>query len=141
MTTSAALTITVDDDNVLRVLRHAESALGRVVGLAAKELASQAAQAGRAVTPKLGARWAIEGRGTRERQVRAPEWWAHFLAGGTKPHGPRRAPALVFAADGAFVRTDHVRGVTATHFDKKAVDRTKPRVAEIIARAIQEAAT
>jgi len=135
-----SLTITVDDESVLRVLRQTEGALERVLTPIAQETARMAAEAGGAVTPKLGAPWEIEGEGSFERKVRAPEWWAHFLAGGTKDHGPRNSPALVFTLDGNTIRAGRVRGVTATHFDKKAIDRTRPRVAQIIARVLEEAA-
>lgn len=133
-----SLTIVVDDENVLRVLRNTADALEHVITPIAKDVAKEAREAGRAVTPKLGAEWHIDGRGA-ERRVEAPEWWAHFLAGGTKDHGPRKAPLLRFSIDGNVIHATHVRGIAATHFDKKAVDRSKSHVTSIIEHALQEA--
>jgi hypothetical protein len=135
-----SLTVRVDDENVLRVLRQTEGALQRVIEPIAEAAARFAAEAGGAVQPKLGQPWRVEGAGAFERKVEAPEWWAHFFAGGTKDHGPRNAPLLVFSIQGNTIHAGHVRGIAASHFDKKAVDRTKPLVAQIIARVLEEAA-
>lgn len=38
-------------------------------------------------------------------------WFDHFVIGGTRDHGPRRADALAFQGRNGFVVTKHVRGV------------------------------
>lgn len=38
-------------------------------------------------------------------------WFRHFVIGGTRDHGPRKAGALVFEGRSGFVVTRHVRGV------------------------------
>lgn len=38
-------------------------------------------------------------------------WFRHFVIGGTRAHGPRRAKLMVFAGRSGTVRTAHVRGV------------------------------
>lgn len=139
----AALSITFEDDAILRSLGELERAVRvNLAGKAASAVKQYVEEEGRAVTPKLGEGWRIIGYGdTYTRHVRASKsnWWAHFFAGGTKDHGPRKAPALVFTVDGNTIRADHVRGITATHFDKKAIERAESRMSELLRQAIEEA--
>jgi hypothetical protein len=132
----ASLVITVDADEVIRLMRRAEDALDLLVAAVADELAEESAREGGQISSRLGQRWPVEGTGDEQRTVEAPEWWAHFVAGGTKPHGPVHAPRLVFAVDGRVVSAHTVSGTAADPFDERAIRATESRVDDIIARLI-----
>jgi hypothetical protein len=130
------LSITVDDEQVVRATQHAITTLEELITIASVITDEEAMAEGGAVTPKLGAPWEITGVGPTERQIVAPEWWAHFLAHGTRPHGPNNAQFLVFEVSGEMVFASFVSGVKATHFDERAVERAKSKVEQAIVRAL-----
>lgn len=134
--TGVPVTIRVDDDEVLRLLRRVEGGLDRLVEEVAEELADEAAREGRSVSSRLGAKWPVSGTGDETRHVEAPEWWAHFIAGGTKDHGARSAPRLAFTIDSRFVTPTHVRGIAPNPFDERAIRTTEHRVDDIVRRLI-----
>lgn len=134
---AAGLTITVDSEEVTVKLKRAMNALDNLVLNAARQLAVDAAREGGNVNPVLGDRWNVD-RGMFEAKVSAPEeaWWAHFIAGGTKQHGPRTAPRMVFELDGTIISATQVAGIPANPFDKRAVSRTRSRLDDIIRRML-----
>lgn len=50
-------------------------------------------------------------------------FFRHFVIGGTKDHGPRRAAALSFQGRNGFVVTKHVRGVRPNPIISRVADR------------------
>lgn len=133
---AVSVTITADADEVLAYIRRAQGSLDRLVQEVAEEVAQEAAAEGGKVSSRLGAEWPVEGTGRERRTVEAPEWWAHFLAGGTRDHGPRNAPRLVFEVDGNIVSALHVRGIAADPFDKRAIEAVDHRVDDIMRRVM-----
>jgi hypothetical protein len=139
MTTSASLSFTVDDDQVIHMLQHAASALDDVIRLVATQAEEDLRHEAGAAQSKLGAPWDIQGTGPTERHIEAPEWWAHFVAHGTRPHGPRSADVMLFEVDGETIGASFVQGTSATHFDEKALTKTRARVDDILRRVLEEA--
>lgn len=136
MTTS--ITIRVDDDKVVAALRNVANGIDDVIERVAEELAETVADEARPASSRLGAPWQVGAEGDT-RHVIAPEWWAHFIAGGTADHGPSTAPRLAFSVDGTMVYARHVRGISADPFDKRAVARTESRVDDIMRDVIARA--
>lgn len=134
-----AITITVDDDRVLAALRNVENGIEDLIDRVADELAGNVATEAGQRSTRLGAPWEVEGAGPDERHVVAPEFFAHFLAGGTQAHGPARASRLVFAVDGKMVFARHVSGITADHFDERAIKKTESRVDDLMRDVIARA--
>lgn len=52
--------------------------------------------------------------------------YAIYQEEGTRAHGPRRAKVMRFKSGGKFVFARWVRGVTASHFLRRAKDRLTP---------------
>lgn len=50
-------------------------------------------------------------------------WFDHFVIGGTRDHGPRRADALVFQGRNGVVRAKRVRGVKPNPMVDRVADR------------------
>lgn len=140
---NASLAFTFEDEALLHSLGEIERIVRVNFATKAATLVKEyVEEEGGAVTPRLASGWRIYGYGdTYTRHVRASKsnWWAHFLAGGTRPHGPRSAPYLIFTIDGNTIHASSVRGVAATHFDQKAVDRARSRMGELLHEAIREA--
>lgn len=134
-----SLTFVVEDEKVRHMLTNASHALDKLVERVAVGFEKEIRGTAGAVSDRLGAPWEITGMGPHERSVVAPEWWAHFLAHGTREHGPRTADRLVFQIDGSVISVASVRGTKATHFDLKAVDKMKGRVDDILRQVIKEA--
>jgi hypothetical protein len=130
------LTLTVLWEEFAQELGAFTGRLDQIVELAAKDLADAAAQEGGEHSKRLGADWPVSGTGPGERHVVAPEWWAHFVAGGTQAHGPARAQKLVFTVDGQQVRASRVSGTPATKFDERAVERSRSNLDDVVRRAI-----
>lgn len=61
-------------------------------------------------------------------------WFRHFLIGGTKDHGPRRAKALVFEGRNGVVRTRRVRGIPANPIVARVADRYERQAYDAIDR-------
>ena len=134
----AVVSITVDSEGMVRALDRVENGLDQLVGLVAQDLANVAAQEAGQASTRLGNPWTITGGGPVTRNVVAPEWWAHFLAGGTRDHGPRTASMLVFGggAGGEAIFAQFVQGIPADPFDKRAVTRATANVDDILNRLI-----
>jgi hypothetical protein len=138
MTAALGVTFVVENEQVLAMLARVETGLSRIVGLVAEALALDAASEAGQVSTRLGQPWPVSGTSPVERHVEAPEWWAHFLAGGTRSHGPTSAPQLAFEVDGNMVFASYVSGISADHFDERAVEQTKGRVDDIIRLVLLE---
>jgi hypothetical protein len=69
----------------------------------------------------------------------AEQWWAHFLARGTRPHGPRRASRLRFVVRGEVVWALHVAGLPPDPFDERAAAAVRSRLDEVLRQALEEA--
>lgn len=136
--TTSSWTVTVDADRVILALKRVEGGIAEVVEQVAQELADQLSTEGGKVSSRLGAEWPVTGSGD-ERHVEAPEWWAHFLAGGTADHGPTSAPRMAFVVDGQSVFATHVVGIPATHFDDQAAHNTESRIDQIMHDIIERA--
>jgi hypothetical protein len=133
------LSFTVEDEAVLASFRRVESGLHDVIVKLAEDLAHEAAMEAGHRSSRLGMPWEIQGTGSLERHVVAPEWWAHFLAGGTVAHGPTSADKLVFEVDGEVVFASFVSGIPGDHFDERAVGKTRGHVDDIMRRVIASA--
>jgi hypothetical protein len=133
---TAGITFVVEDDAVLRKLRATADDLEHLITALAEQAADDLRLEGGHVASHLAAPWEIEGFGDAERRVVAPVWWAHFLAGGTQAHGPVSAGKLVFQVAGEMVFADYVGGISATHFDEAALNRTRSHVDEIARRIV-----
>ena len=129
----------VDEDAMVRALHGAVDRVEQLVGRVAMELADNLKTEGGTIYPQLGETWNVD-RGPTQFQARvaAPEeaWWAHFVAGGTKEHGPRRAERMLFEVDGETVAATRVSGVPANPFHERAMARTRSRVDDILRRMI-----
>lgn len=127
----------VDEGDFLRDLDRVEGRVDLLLGAVARDLADNLEEEGGAIYPALGEPWDIE-KGLTQVRVHAPEdaWWAHFVAGGTKDHGPRAADRMVFTVDGETVAAEHVAGVPATGFDKRAISRTRSKMAVLLRRVV-----
>lgn len=137
--TGVAVSFTVEEEQVLANLTHAEEAMGHVIDLLAQDLAEEVRMEAGQYSRSLAAPWKITGIGPTERMVMAPEWWAHILAHGSVAHGPVTADKLVFSVAGEQVFATFVSGITGRHFDEAAINRTAGRADEIIKRVITEA--
>lgn len=129
----------VDDRALVSAMRHDVNKLERLVELVAMDLSGNLEEEGGAVQSALGGHWNVDrGPGQFAARVQAPEdaWWAHFIAHGTRDHGPRSADRLVFAVDGQVVSADRVRGVTANPFDERAKMHTRSKIPTIIRRML-----
>lgn len=127
--------VSVDAAAFNRAMEGAVRAIVRSIDPMGEDLAASLAIEGGAVKDGLGAKWKLSGSGL-ERKVTAPVFWAHWLARGTRDHGPQRSPHMTFPVSDGFVSTDFVRGITATHFDEKAIERTEGHLEAIITRAL-----
>lgn len=63
-------------------------------------------------------------------------WFEHFVIGGTRAHGPRRAKALVFKGRGGMVVTNRVRGVPPNPMVDRVADRFESQAYAAIDRAL-----
>lgn len=132
------LSFVVEDDQVLAQLRRVAEGVPDLVKFLADDLADYAAAEARGASSRLGAPWQVTVVGEVGHVV-APEWWAHFVAGGTRAHGPRKAEKLVFEVDGETVFADWVEGMPSDPFDKRAIAKTETHVDDIMKRIIAEA--
>jgi len=139
VTGNLTLEFVVNDEQVISAFRNLEEGLTHLIVLAAEDLSESARLEAGHASHRLAAPWAIEGIGSTERRVVAPEWWAGFLAHGTQAHGPKKADHLVFTVDGEVVFADFVQGIPADPFDQRAVTRTASHVDEIMRRVIETA--
>jgi hypothetical protein len=137
--TAAAITFEVDDDLFVRVMHEASERVEDLVTAVAVDLARSLESEGGQILPKLGEGWDIKpSLSPWSRTVVAPDdaWWAHFIAHGTRDHGPRQADRLIFTVDGETVSAEQVRGITANPFDERAIARTRSHVDEILRRLL-----
>lgn len=63
-------------------------------------------------------------------------FFRHFVIGGTRDHGPRRAAALVFQGRSGFVVTKHVRGVRPNPIITRVADRLEGQAYAAIDKAL-----
>jgi hypothetical protein len=130
----------VDSGELTRKMRHVDDAIERLVMTVSMELAEELESEGGQVAAPLGDNWNVE-RGVFSATVQAPSdaWWAHFLARGTRAHGPKsESDRLVFTtADNGVVSADFVAGITANPFDDRALARTRGRVDDILRRLMR----
>lgn len=63
-------------------------------------------------------------------------FFRHWIIGGTKDHGPRRAEALVFEGEHGIVRTKRVRGVKANPIIDRVAQRLEGQAYAAIDRAL-----
>lgn len=68
-------------------------------------------------------------------------WFRHFIIGGTKDHGPRRAQALVFDGRNGIVRARRVRGVPAHPIVGQVADRYERQAYDAIDRHLDSTET
>lgn len=123
MTAALVFRVTGDEEIAAKLLATA-SVMSEMIDHAADLLAKDVAAEAASVSTRLSAPWSIEGWGGTKRVV-APEFFAHFLAGGTSPHGPSTATRLVFEVDGGMVFAKAVSGIPANPFDDRAVAKTQ----------------
>ena len=119
----------VDDRALVWLGQQTTSALDRLIDDITEDLRQTAAEesASRHIT------WTAEpGR------VVADQWFAHFLARGTAPHGPESARRLFFSIDGQMVSPAFVAGIPADPFHERAAEAESSRIDDILRRAIGE---
>jgi hypothetical protein len=133
--TTPALELSVDDVELLRALDGAVDAVAAAIDEMAAELRDQVATESAGASRRVGDSWEVLRDGP-ERRVSSDVFFAAFLARGTRGHGPRRAPRLVFAIDGDVIRTGFVAGISANPFDMRAITATEARSEDVIARLI-----
>jgi hypothetical protein len=63
-------------------------------------------------------------------------FFRHFVIGGTKDHGPRRAAALSFQGRSGFVVTKHVRGVRPNPIITRVANRLESQAYAAIDRSL-----
>lgn len=131
-----ALDIKIDDEQLVQFVGETIAKLPNFIDELAKEVSEEVAIEASGVSTRLGAPWEVRGDSPTEREIVPPEWWAHFLSGGTQPHGPVHASKLTFTVDGNTVFADFVGGIAADHFDQRAVDNVNSRCEEIFGRVV-----
>lgn len=133
--------VELDLSELNRFLDSGKRAVDRTTDLVARSLRDNISTESSPVSSRISRSWRVRpGRGTERRVVAGEDaWFAHFLAGGTRPHGPRSANRLVFEIGNKTIWAKRVRGIPATHFDERAIDMTETRVDQIMSRAIREA--
>lgn len=135
---TASLTFTwIGDEDLVARLHVTAGALDHLIDLAAEELAKNIATEAASVSSRLGAPWDVIGFTGTDKKVVAPEFFAHFLAGGTVAHGPRVASRLMFAVDGTMVFAKQVSGIGPNPFDERAVAKTQGSLDSLVSRIIE----
>ncbi|HXF71253.1 MAG TPA: hypothetical protein VNO79_01415 [Actinomycetota bacterium] len=118
--------LVVDDREVVRLLRRAEEGVRELPEKIARAVAEEATEESRS----RGITW--RPRTEPDLAAEAEQWWAHFLARGTRPHGPRRAPRLRLLLGGGEVGwAMEVAGVRADPFHERAISRARTRLEEL----------
>lgn len=134
---TAEISVEIDFSDVQRYLDEGREAIARAIDAAAEDLAAVVGEEAESSSHRLGEPWPIEQVG-EDRRVYAPEFFAHFLARGTRDHGPRSGEFLVFEQDGQMVFARRVRGIPANPFGERAVERTEERLDAIITETFEE---
>lgn len=129
-----SVTFVVEDEQVVRMLRAADEAVRELPERLAEMVAEEATEESRS----RGITW--RARTEPDLAAEAEQWWAHFLARGTSPHGPRRAERLRLVLEGGEVAwAREVSGVRADPFHERAVSRARSRL-EGLAREVLDGA-
>ena len=68
-------------------------------------------------------------------------WFRHFIIGGTRDHGPRTAPFLVFESRGEVVRAKRVKGVRPNPIMSRVADRYERQAYDAIDRSLDSTET
>lgn len=132
----------VDEGDVIRLLHGGRDAIARLVDELAAETAVAAAAESAGASRRVAGSWHVApGDAPDERRVAVGNeaWFAHFLARGTRPHGPRRAERLHFQIDGTWISAQRVAGVRGDPFHERAMRIVLGRRDSIMARLIAEA--
>lgn len=132
------LDVEVDRSDLDRYIAESKDALARAIEAATEELSTTVATEASSASSRLGVAWPIEPGAGLDRKVVAPEFFAHFLARGTRDHGPKRASRLVFEMAGGFVFATHVAGVRPNPFGERAVERVESRLDQLITETFAE---
>lgn len=128
-----AVTFEVDDREVVRMLRGAEEALEGLLERVAEMVEEEA----EAESRSRGVTWRV--RRSPDLAVEVEQWWAHFLARGTRAHGPVASQRLLLRVDGRWVSPVRVAGIATDPFHERAVQRARSRVDEVLAEAVRGA--
>ncbi len=119
------LVLEVRSDEVVRMLRRAEEGLEdlrtRIAQVLAEEATAESASRGITWRPRTSPDLAAE----------AEQWWAHFLARGTRAHGPARRERMRFFVDGRRVWARRVAGIPADPFHERGARRAASRLGEL----------
>ena len=126
--------VIVDDREVVRMLRRASEAVEDLPERIAEMVAEEANEASRS----RGVTWRPQTE--PELGAVAEQWWAHLLARGTRPHGPRRASRLRFVVRGEVVWALQVTRLPPDPFDERAVVAARSRLDEVLRQALAEVA-
>ncbi|GBC86991.1 hypothetical protein HRbin12_00991 [bacterium HR12] len=122
----AGIQLIVEDEGVVRALREAEEGLRDLP----ERLTEMVAEAATEESRSRGVTW--RPRTEPDLAAETEQWWAHFLARGTRPHGPRRAERLrLLLAGGEVGWAREVSGVRADPFHERAVARARSRLDEL----------
>lgn len=132
-----SLEIEIDRADLDRYIAESRDAIGRLIDVAAEDLSRTVGSEASSSSRRLADAWPVETQG-EDRRVFAPEFFAHFLARGTREHGPTRADRMVFAVDGQTVWATRVAGVRPNPFGERAIVSTESRLDEIVTRAFAE---
>lgn len=127
--------MTVDEEELVRFVRVTEESLSRLAGEAARDLRDAVAGESASASRRVADSWTVGGT-SQEPEVDSDVWFAHFLARGTRGHGPAEADRLVFRTGGQLVFAEFVSGIAPNAFRERAVGVTERRVDSILARSL-----
>ena len=139
---SAAVETRVDFAETDRLLAAGRDAVARLVDALAADLAAAAAVESRPASRRVSEAWHVADTrtpGERRVAVTAAAFFAHFLARGTRGHGPRNAPRLVFRVAGNWVSPAAVAGVAADPFHERAIVSVRERASSTLDGLIAQA--
>jgi hypothetical protein len=131
--------VEIDDADVRRMLLRAHDLLPLLIDDAAEELRDKLATESAGASSRVSESWDVDQQGRDTSKVSSDVFFAGWLARGTSPHGPRKAPRMVFAIDGHGVSTTFVQGVADDPFDERAIDKTQDRVPTLLEYLVAEA--
>lgn len=123
--TATQLVVEVDTGDVVRMLRRAEEGVGELPTRIAEVVAEEATAESRS----RGITW--RPRASPDLAAEAEQWWAHFLARGTRAHGPARRERMRFFVGGETVWARWVSGLPADSFHERGAARAQRRLDEL----------
>lgn len=132
--------VTVDTSQIDALADRERQSLAKTVELIADVLMGELAKESGGASTRVADGWQKERQGADGMLVNNAEFFAGWLARGTRGHGPTSAPRMTFAIDGGVVSTTYVAGIRADPFDERAVRTTESDASDLIAQLVEAAA-